>query len=497
VSADLSKLFDPRGVVVVGVSSHPGKFGFVALHNILAGGYGGKVFATNRDGVSVLGVQSKPDLTGVPDGAADLAFICTPGPAVPEVLEQAAERGIGAAFVASGGFGESGEAGRQAELALADQAERLGIVLAGPNGQGVVSTPARLCAQIVAPYPPSGRVSVVSQSGNLVSTFLNHSRRTGVGVARAVSAGNAVSVSVADYLRWFTADDQTDVSLAYLEGIPDGRSLLSDLADVTASKPLVVLKGGATEGGQQAAASHTGSLASDDRIVDGILRQAGAVRARTVDDAWATAAAFATQPLPRGPRLAVLTTAGGWGVLAADAVAASGLELVELPSDLLASIGEHVPPRWSRGNPIDLAGGETRNTIPEVLGLVAAHEGIDAVLLLGTGIQSNQARLMRDGPFYPDHGLERIVDYHERQDQRFAQATVDVSAATGKPVMMATELAVADPNNPAPATLTAAGGHCFSSADSAIRALDGLWTYSRFRQRVDGVGRSPGRSATS
>ena len=485
---DLRYLFDPEGVVVVGASTHPGKFGFVALHNILASGYAGRVFATNREGESVLGVATVRDLAEIPDGQADLAFICTPAAVVPEVLDQAAGRGVRAAFVASGGFGESGEEGLAAERRLVAQAERLGIVLAGPNGQGVVSTPAALCAQIVAPYPPAGHVSVVSQSGNLVSTFLNHSRRTGVGVARAVSAGNAAAVSVTDYLQWFAGDESTSATLAYFEGVPDGRHLLADLREVTSRKPLVVLKGGATAGGQQAAASHTGALASDDRIVDGILRQAGAVRAGSVDDAWSAAAAFATQPLPAGPRLAVLTTVGGWGVLAADAVASSSLELAELPDDLLASIGRLVPPRWSKGNPIDLAGGETRDTVPEVLGLVAAHADIDAVLLLGTGIQSNQARLMRDGPFYPDHGLERIVDYHERQDARFAQATLDTSARTGKPVLMATELAVGDPSNPAPATLTAAGSQCYSSADAAIRALDSLWRYSRYRKRREAAG---------
>jgi len=485
MSLDLAPLFEPAGVVVVGASTHPGKFGFVALHNILASGYQERVFATNRDGETVLGIETARDLRAIPSGAADLAFICTPGGAVPEILEQAAEVGVRAAFVASGGFRESGPDGLGAERRLVEQAQRLGIILAGPNGQGIVSTPASLCAQIVAPYPPRGTVSVVSQSGNLVSTFLNHARRTGVGVARAVSAGNAAAVGVADYLDWFGDDAETAVSLAYFEGVGEGRRLFENLSGPTLRKPLVVLKGGATESGQSAAASHTGALASDDRIVDGILRQAGAVRAASIDDAWNAAAAFATQPLPRGPRLAILTTVGGWGVLAADAVAASSLELVELPDDLQGAIGELVPPRWSRGNPIDLAGGETRDTVPEILALVAAHQDIDAVLLLGTGIQSNQARLMREGPFYPDHGLARIVDYHERQDARFAATTLEASAVTGKPVLMATELAVADPANAAPSTLVDAGGHCYASADSAIRALDALWRYSRFRQRVE------------
>ena len=177
-----------------------------------------------------------------------------------------------------------------------------------------------------------------------------------------------------------------------------------------------------TAGGQRAAASHTGALASDERIFDGMCRQAGATRPTTVEEAFEAAATFATQPLPRGPRVAVLTTAGGWGVVTADADRrAAGLELLRLPDDLRAAIDAKLPPRWSRNNPVDLAGAETRDTIPEVMDLIASHDAVDAVVYLGIGIQSNQARLMRTGPFFPDHGLERIVAYHERQDERFAR----------------------------------------------------------------------------
>src|SRR5262249_4152550 len=159
--------------------------------------------------------------------------------------------------------------------------------------------------------------------------------------------------------------------------------------------PVVVLKGGATAGGQRAAASHTGALAADDRVFDGMCRQAGAVRAATVEEAFEAAATFATQPLPAGPRTVVLTTAGGWGVVTADAVTRSELVLTPLPDDLRDAIDTKLPPRWSRGNPIDLAGGETRDTIPEVMALVAGHPDVDAVVYLGIGIQSNTAHLLR------------------------------------------------------------------------------------------------------
>jgi acyl-CoA synthetase (NDP forming) len=479
-----ASLFDPRGIVVAGVSSHPGKFGFVALHNVITQGYRGEVFGTNLEGGDVLGLAMLESVTDLPpDATVDLAFVCTPASANTELVRACAARGIGAAFLTSAGYGEAGPAGERAEAELVALADELGILLVGPNGQGIVSTPVGLCAQIVGPYPPSGGIGIASQSGNFVSSFQNYALATGVGVSRAVSAGNAAAVTVPDFLEYFVADPETSVALAYVEGIADGRGFYERVRAVAAEQPLVLLKGGATAGGQRAAASHTGALASDDRVFDGMCRQAGVTRAATVEEAFEAAATFATQPLPAGPRVAVVTTAGGWGVVTADAIARSELELVTLPDDLRASIDERLPPRWSRNNPIDLAGGETRDTIPDVLDLVARHPDVDAVIYLGVGIQSNEARLMRHGAFYPDHGLERIVAYHERQDERFARAAADVSLATGKPVLTATELAVADPDNPGPRTVRETGRVCYPSSNRAVTALEHLWRYSRHRRR--------------
>ena len=196
---------------------------------------------------------------------------------------------------------------------------------------------------------------------------------------------------------------------------------------VARRKPVVLVKGGSTAGGQRAAASHTGALATDDRIFEGACRQAGVTRALGIEEAFEAAATFATQPLPRGPNTAVVTTAGGWGVITADAIVRSELRLAPLADDLRAAIDEKLPPRWSRNNPVDLAGAETRDTIPDVLELVARHPSIDAVVYLGLGIQSNEAKLMKTGSFYPDHGLERIVGFHERQDARYAEAAAAIS----------------------------------------------------------------------
>ncbi len=479
-----SALFDPRGIVVAGASSHPGKFGFVSLHNIIASGYGGKIFATNLEGIEVLGVQTLKSLEDLPDGEVDLIFVCTPRSTNIDLLRTAAAKGITTAFLTSAGYGEAGAEGISAERELVEVCDELGILLVGPNGQGLVSTPSSLCAQIVAPYPPPGSIGVASQSGNFVSSFMNLSCATGIGISRAVSAGNAAATGVSDLLIGFANDAETSVALAYVEGIPDGRSFFDAVREAAEHKPLVLLKGGSTAGGARAAASHTGSLASDDRTFDGACRQAGVTRAWTVEEAFEAAATFATQPAPRGNRVVVMTTAGGWGVVTADAITKDrDLELIDLPGDLRDVIDEHLPPRWSRSNPVDLAGGETRDTIPTVMELIASHPDVDAIIYLGLGIQSNQARLLREGPFSDDPDVARIIAYHERQDTRFAQAAHDVSIATGKPILTATELAVAFPENPGPATVRATGRVCYASADRAVTALGHLVRRSNYRTR--------------
>ena len=271
------------------------------------------------------------------------------------------------------------------------------------------------------------------------------------------------------------------MSLVYIESVDDGREMFDRMRPLSERKPIVVVKGGASAAGARAAASHTGALASDDAVFDGMCRQAGLIRARDVEEAFEAAATFATQPLPAGDRVVVVTTVGGWGVAAVDAMAGTRLDPTPLPDDLMAAIDEKLPPRWSKNNPIDMAGGETRDTVPEILQLVAQHPDVDGVVLLGTGIQSNTAAMMRGGPFFPDHGLERIVGFHERQDGRYAEAATDISAATGTPIMVATELANADPTNPSPAARRNAGQMCHASAGRAVRSLHHLAAYSAWR----------------
>lgn len=474
-------LFHPRGIIVAGVSSHPGKFGFVTLHNLLVGGYEGKVFPLKLDAEPVLGMQTLASIDDVPAGEADLMVICTPPATVPELVEAAAAKGVTAIFMATAGYGEASADGAARQTELVDQCRRLGVLLVGPNGQGVVSPHSKVCAQIVGPSPLPGPLSVVSQSGNLVSSFENLSVRAGIGISRAVSAGNAAMTTPIDLLESFVDDPLSAVAIVYLEGVTNGRDTFERLRRSAERMPVVVIKGGATEDGARAAASHTGSMATDDRVMDGVLHQAGATRCGSIESAFDTAAAFATMPLPAGGSVAVLTTVGGWGVMASDAISRSRhLRLAPMTPTLRQAIDDRVPPRWSRQNPIDLAGGETRDTVAEVLEAICLEDEVDAVLFLGIGIQSNEAAVMRAGRFFPDHGLGRIVAYHERQDARYAEVAVACMERFAKPILIATELSISHPDNPGPATLRRLGKYCFPTAERAVGALDNMVARATF-----------------
>ena len=282
-------------------------------------------------------------------------------------------------------------------------------------------------------------------------------------------------------LEYFAADPDND-GRPDLRGerVRDGARFARAVRNLTARKPLVVVKGGVAEQGKRAAASHTGALASDDRVFDGLCRQYGVLRAASVEEAFEWAATLATQPLPRGNRTLVFTTAGGWGVLAADACAAAGLDLIALPEAIRSAIDPLVPARWSRSNPVDLAGGETRDTIPEVFELLCASSEVDAIVHLGIGIQAAQAAVFQSGDFYPDHGLERIASFHEKQDRRYAQAARECSQRHGVPVLSATELAISAPDNPGPRGVREEGRVCYPSAHRAIRALRALVDWAEF-----------------
>ena len=430
--------------------------------------------------------QAAKDIDDIPDNQAELAFIATPPQHNEDILKKAHAKGVKAAFVAAGGYSEADEQGKKLEDQLVETANKLNMTIAGPNGQGIISTASNLCAQIAAPYPPSGRISLVSQSGNVLSSLMNHAIRTNIGVNKAISAGNSAQTKITDYLNYFATDDSTDVVVAYLEGVDNGQEFINVINHFTSKKPLILIKGGIANEGIQAASSHTGSMATDNIVFQGICNQYGVIQAPSIGDGFVWAATFATQPMLKGDNVVIFTTAGGWGVLAADAISGTDLNLTDLPKEIIDSINELVPSRWSKSNPIDLAGGETRDTIPQVMDIVASHSNIDAIIHLGIGIQSAQAYAFQSGKFYDDKELEldRLVEFHQKQDERYALAAIESSKKYDIPILTATELVNSDQHygNPGPTTIKKNGKVCYASAHRAVKALETLNQYRKYVQ---------------
>ena len=290
-------------------------------------------------------------------------------------------------------------------------------------------------------------------------------------------------MTVADYLDYYADDDATAVGLAYIEGIADGRSLLDRLAGAARRKPLVLVKGGATESGARAAASHTGALAADDKVFDGECRAAGITRAATVEEAFEAAATFATQPAPAGPNVVVLTTAGGWGVVTSDAIARDGdLRLLALPDDLRAAIDELLPPRWSRNNPVDCAGGETRDTIPEVMRLIAEHPDVHADRLprhrhpVEPGPDDARRPLLPRSRPRAHRRLPPAPGRPLRRGRRRADPGRPASRSSSPPSWPSPI-----PTNPGPAAVRAGGRLCYPSGNRAVTALGHLYRDARYR----------------
>lgn len=473
-------LFEPRSVAISGVSDHPGKFGSVAFHNIRVGGYKGEVFPINRSGKQCFGHDTLASIADLPANEVDCVVICTPAESVSDAIRAAAAKGITSAVVCSAGFSEIGSEGRELEREVERAASENGVLLIGPNVQGIVSTPAQLVAQIVGPAPVPGGISVVSQSGNISSTLQNLVSESGAGIARAVSLGNSAQTGVLETLEYLATDTHTDAIVLYVESFGMPTRLRERLRSITQAKPVVCVKGGRSAAGSIAAATHTGALAGDTAVFLEMARSCGLSLAEDPESAVDLALGLAAYPVLAGPRVAILTTVGGWGVLTVDAIEQSGLRCAELDAETIENLNVVLPPRWSHQNPIDLAGGETTDSVVHALSVLGNAHEVDAVVLLGVGIQSNEAGLMRMGREMGLPNLDRMIAFHERQDLRYVEAAHHVYSETGTPVLIATELGHTLAEAPAFTELRAHNMPWFRTGVRAIRALDAVWERSRF-----------------
>jgi acetyltransferase len=448
-SHPLDPLFAPRSVAIVGATERMGSVGRSVLWNLLSNPFGGTVFPVNSKRPNVLGIKAYPSVSELPD-KVDLVVVTTPADSVPDVLAESVAAGIPAGIVISAGFKEHGEHGKDLEAQIT-QIIRGKMRLIGPNCLGVMNPVRGLNATFAHTIARPGNVAFISQSGALLTAILDWSLRENVGFSSFVSTGSMLDVSWGDLIDYFGSDPRTHSIVIYMESIGDASAFLSAAREVSLSKPIIVIKAGRTAQAAKAAASHTGSLTGSDEVLEAAFRRSGVLRVNSIADIFFMSDVLAKQPRPRGNRLAILTNAGGPGVLATDALVAGGGELAELSPQTMAAFDEILPAQWSHNNPIDILGDAEPERYAKSLEIAAKDPAIDGMLVVLTPQDMTN----------PTQIAEKLKPY---------------AKGFGKPVLASwmggAEVAAGEQ------ILNQAGIPTFQFPDSAVRAFNYMWRYS-------------------
>ena len=379
---DFASLFEPRTIAVIGASNVPGKWGFIIPVNILVGGFRGRILMVNPGERSILGFPAYSSIKDIEE-QVDLVFVTIPAVGVLDVIKDAAATGVKNVVVISSNFSEVGGEGVELERRLADFANDAGMTIVGPNTMGIYSASTSLCGVGSPIVPLTGGVGFVSQSGNLGVQLLGWGKSRGVGFSRFVGSGNAANTDMDAYLAYLGEDPLTRVIALYVEGLKDGKRFLEVAKRITPHKPIVVLKGGRGKLGGRAARSHSGAMAGQLELFEGMFEQAGIVEAQHSEEFIDIVAAFDALPPAAGKRVAIMTMGGGWGVVAVDACEREGLELARLPQTAIDEIDKVLPSYWSRGNPVDLVGNLRRSSHFRTIDVLAACDEVDILIVMG------------------------------------------------------------------------------------------------------------------
>jgi len=381
--ASMRAIFEPHAIAVIGASRRPGQLGNEILRNLRQTGFRGALYAVNPKATEIESVPAFASLREIP-GPVDLAIVAVPAREVEQVIEDCVDKGVSAAVVISAGFGETGTEGRAREQRLLEKVRAAGMRMVGPNCMGVINTDpeVKMQATFASVFPPPGNVAMSSQSGALGLAILDYARALNIGFSTFISVGNKADVSGNDLIQYWAEDPRTSVILLYLESFGNPRKFAQIARRVGKEKPIVVVKAGRSASGARAASSHTGALATDDAIVGDMLRQAGVIRTETLEELFDVASLLAHQPLPRGRRVAIVTNAGGPGILAADACEANGLQLATLSDETTNRLREFLPAAASVGNPVDMIASAGADHYARTLRTVLADPLVDSVIAI-------------------------------------------------------------------------------------------------------------------
>lgn len=390
MAADLNGLFFPESVCVIGASRDQEALGHIVLKNLLEGGYAGKIFPVNPKVSNLLGLTCYPSVKVIPE-KVDLAIIVVPAHIVPYVMAECGSKKIPFTIIITAGFRETGESGKVLESEVLEIARENGIRILGPNCMGIYNSCNNLTATFTSLVPKRGGVSFISQSGAVGTTMLAWAKKESIGFSKFASVGNESDLSLTDFLDYLTDDASTKVITVYMESVRDGRALIASLRSASLKKPLIVMKVGVTSSGAKAASSHTGAMAVEDNVINGIFKQFCVIRARDSEELFELATSFSTLPLPKGRSAAVVASGGGWAVESSDLLEIKGLEMPPLPPLAVELLDGALPPYWSRKNPIDMVASSNSEAYYLAIDWLLASPDFDMAFLIGYGVLTSIA----------------------------------------------------------------------------------------------------------
>jgi acetyltransferase len=446
----LSVFFSPKTVAVLGATESAGSMGRTVLWNLVTNPFGGTVFPVNPERTSVLGIKAYPSISAAPE-KVELAVIATPPETVPRLITECVDAGVQGAIIVSAGFKEIGPDGLRLEEQILENARRGNLRIIGPNCLGVMSPLTGLNATFAVGMARPGNVAFISQSGALCTSVLDWSLREMVGFSCFISIGSMIDVGWGDLIDYLGDDQSTRSIVMYMESIGDARSFLSAAREVALTKPIIVIKAGRTEAAVRAAASHTGALTGSDEVLDAAFRRGGVLRVNNISDLFDMAEVLAKQPKPKGPRLAIISNAGGPGVLATDALIRSGGELAGLSQKSLLALDQLLPRHWSHNNPIDILGDASPERYVRSIEIAAKDPNTDGVLVI-------------------------LAPQANTDPTRTAEQLRPLARLDGKPILASwmggVEVAAGE------AILNRSNIPTFPYPDTAVRAFNYMWRYT-------------------
>ena len=452
---DLNKMFKPESVAVIGASNTPGKVGYIIVDNLINDGFEGEIYPVNPKGGEILGKKAYANIKDVP-GKVDLVIITIPSPFVNPAVKECGEVGIENMVVITAGFKEVGGEGAKLEAELTALGEEYGINIIGPNSLGITDSHTPLNGSFSQMMPPTGNISFISQSGAMMVAIIDWSVTSGIGFSKVISLGNKAGVTEIELLQYLAEDDETNVIICYLESISDDEDFIRTMRETAHKKPIIILKSGSSSAGAEAASSHTGALAGSDLAFDTAFHQSGIMRVETMAELFDLGLAFSKAPLPQGDNVAIITNAGGGGVLTVDAMEKAGLKLVQFDEETTEKLKKCVTEEGSAKNPIDVLGDAPVSRYKESLEIVLANDDVDSLIIMVCPTASAD----------PDGIANAILEERKEFDKPIIVVNM------GGPSFEAANEALRDNGVPT-----------YVFPETAVKALEAMTKYAKLEQR--------------